>query len=90
MISSGQLKAICRVNAEETQAACISYFLGFLGGALEFSETARAFCLPPNELTPLKVVVTFLDYLDRTPGAAKKQAADALLFALRDEYPCLQ
>jgi hypothetical protein len=73
-------------DAEEHVKLCDAYINGWDDARFAFLQGTRTFC-PPG-ITVKEMSVVFFDYLASHNEARKIPAAEALMLAFKDRFPC--
>jgi hypothetical protein len=73
-------------DTEENAALCNSYIYGWDDARFAFLQGTTTFC--PPQLTAKDMSVVFSDYLATHKEARKLPAAEALMLAFKDKWPC--
>jgi hypothetical protein len=94
-IAAEALACACRGNVpdlkrekdtEENAALCNAYISGWDDARFAFLQGTTTFCPPQITLKDMSVV--FFDYLATHKEARKLPAAEALMLAFKDKWPC--
>jgi hypothetical protein len=74
-------------NTEEYAKVCNAYINGWDDARFAFLQGTTTYCPPPN-ITVKALSVVFFDYLATHKEARNLPAAEALMLAFKDKWPC--
>lgn len=86
---SGTLvRAMCLAEDKEAVSMCVGYTTGLAHALVTTRSTADRFFCPPSDFEPQGGGEVLLEFLDAHPEWENEDAAEAMLTALIDKYPC--
>jgi hypothetical protein len=101
VLSAGDLHASCISEDRSRAAACAGYLLGIVEAAIDSRDTFPGVtsptwvsfadvCIPPGPRDPAEYVDVFVEWMSERPEIAQNIAANTVLLAFSDQWPCTQ